>query len=127
MTLAKKFAKSLLSGGLAALVYLALTYTLTEFLGIHYLVSVSFAFLTTFFVHFSLQKLWTFRDKNVHRIPQQLLYFTLLVVCNVAVSTIAIYLLVEIRGVWYVHAQIIVLVALAVVNFIAGHLIFKER
>ena len=127
MPLAKKFTKSLFSGGYAALTYLALTYTLTEFLRIHYLTSVIFAFLASFFLNFSLQKFWTFGEKNTRRIPRQLFFFTLLVVCNVMVSTSAIYFLVEIQGMWYIHAQIIMLGALAVINFIIYNFIFRKE
>ena len=127
MPLTKKLFKSLFSGGFVALIYLVLTYTLTEFLEINYLISTIIAFIVSFFLTFSLQKFWTFKNYDSHQLSRQLLFFTMQVICNVLISTPAIYLLVELLNMWYIHAQIFVLGTLAVINFIIFSFIFKNK
>ncbi len=54
--------KSALVGAEGALVQLAITYSLTEFLGVWYIYSVTFGILVAFAHNYFLNYYWAFRD-----------------------------------------------------------------
>jgi len=105
----------------------AVLYFLTDILGIWYLISATLAFVTAFFVSFSLQKFWTFGDRYTQKIYRQLgLYLTIAVV-NLLINAAGMYYLVDKLGVWYILAQVIVYGLLAFESFfVYKYIIFKN-
>lgn len=119
--------KYICSGGTAAVVDLGVLYALTDFLGLHYLISATFAFLVAFGVSFTLQKFWTFGDESMDRVHVQLAWYLSIAVANLFVNAGLMYLFVDIFGVWYFLAQIIVGVAMACYGFLLyRHIIFRK-
>jgi putative flippase GtrA len=95
---------------------LALHISITVF-GMWYLAASVVGFFAGFFVSFTLQKFWTFRDTRLSVIPRQvLMYFTLLVV-NLGLNTVLIYSAVEFGGLQPVVAQIGASLLIACQNF----------
>ncbi len=107
-----------IAGGIAAFVNVAVLYGCTEYLGFHYLVSVSIAFLVSFVVSFSLQKYWTFKDHRTEGISRQGRTYFLVSVANYVLNLLLLYVCVEIVHLWYVLAQILISGGLACSSFI---------
>ena len=122
-----KVFRYLVSGGTAAFTDLALLYVMTDFLHIWYVVSVTAAFLVAFVVSFTAQKFWTFQDHSTDRIHAQGSMYFIAAVLTLVVNTYAVYLLVSDLHMFYMLAQILVSVLIAISNFfIYNKLIFRR-
>lgn len=107
----------LVSGGTSTMVNFAVLYGFTEFLHVWYLASSIVAMGAGFITSFILQKFWTFSNKSLERAPVQFQLHVLLGLSNVAVNTVALFVLVEHLHMWYILAQFISAAALAVMNY----------
>ncbi|MFA4941904.1 MAG: glycosyltransferase [Patescibacteria group bacterium] len=120
--------KYIISGGTAAVVDLSALYFFTSFCGIWYVLSSSLAFLLAYFVSFSLQKFWTFRDNGREKIRQQMYLYFIVGVANLFLNGAGMYLLVDKFGVMYLLAQIIIGAILGASSFIIYRfIIFKKK
>jgi len=124
-----KVIKYVISGGIAAVVNLLSLYVFTEFLGIWYLYSSILAFLVAITFSFTLQKFWTFRDHNISKINLQAPQFLIVsVVNNVLINSLLLYIFVELFGLWYILAQIIAGLIVAIISYyIFSKFIFKPK
>jgi len=114
----KTIVKFIISGGIATLADLILLFILTDFFRIWYLFSAILAFIGSFFVSFYLQKFFTFRDAGRERIYRQMGQYLFVGLMNLGLNTLGMYLAVEIFGIWYLLAQIIVTIIIAIFSFI---------
>ncbi len=112
--------------GVFAVVFdITLLYVLTEIVGMWYLSAAVLAFIATFFVAFTLQKHWTFRDSAGGYVRQGTSYF-LIGVMNLGLNAVSLYIAVDILGLWYLGAQLVIMGFLAFVSFLANrHITFK--
>ena len=121
-----QFLRYLIAGGFAVAVNLTVLYCLTEFVHIYYLVSAVCAFLVSFCVSFVLQKFWAFRDANRENVHHQMFFYLLLQLANVSLNTALLYLSVTYLHVWYLLAQAIISLLLAIgIYVINRQFIFK--
>ena len=130
MTLSKhsiQIVKYVISGGSAAVVNLSILYLFTEFFNIWYLISASVAYILAFGVSFGLQKFWTFKDHETGDIHKQLSLYLVVILINLALNALFVYLLVEHTGVWYMIAQVISGLIIAVESFFVYKLIIFRR
>ena len=114
----KQLARYVISGGTAATVNLILLYVLTDYLAIWYLFSTMLAYVISFFVSFSLQKFWTFRDSRKDQINRQLVIYACIAGFGLGFNVLLMYFLVDIFHIWYMFSQIIVGFILAFCNFL---------
>jgi len=114
----KQVLKYLVSGATVAIVELTLLYVFTQFFGVWYIFSAVLAFLFAFCVSFSLQKFWTFQDKAKEVIHKQASVYLFISVANLGINIVALYLLVQVAGLWYLFAQVLISGAIAVWNFL---------
>ena len=114
----KQLFKYLLSGITVAVFELALLYAFTEYLHIWYLFSAILAFFFAFCLSFSLQKFWTFQDTRKEGIPAQVSLYLFVSVCNLGINVVALYLLVQVAGLWYMFAQVLINGGIAVWSFV---------
>jgi putative flippase GtrA len=112
-----RVARFILSGGTAAVVDLGLLYFFTEEFGLHYLTSATLAFIAAFGVSFVLQKFWTFQDASTDRVHVQASLSFVIAVINLGINAGLMYFFVDVLGVWYMAAQIIVGAMLAFESF----------
>lgn len=89
--------------------------------------ATSIAFLVAFFVSFSLQKFWTFRDKSRDRISKQLLGYLANGLVGLYLNGWLMKLLVEDYALWHLLAQIVVSAVIALQNFLVYRIIFKKH
>ncbi|MCF7860418.1 GtrA family protein [Patescibacteria group bacterium] len=113
----KAIIKFFVAGSSAAAVDLLALYLFHGLFRWEIVLSTSLAFLLSFFVSFSLQKLWTFRNYNNKRLAHQLVLYIGAAFISMNLNALAMHLLVNNWQVWYLLAQIIVNIFLGVINF----------
>ena len=115
-------------GGVVVAINVSVLYSLTEFLHLYYLLSAVFAFCVAFLVSFFLQKLFTFKDASTGRVASQMSYYLALQLANVCTNMLLLYSLVEYARVWYILAEIIISLGLAIITFaISRRFIFVRK
>jgi len=116
----------LVSGGASAFVNLVVLYSLTEYVGLWYMVSGSVAFVCSFFVSFTLQKFWTFRDNSMQDASRQVFMYLGVGLTNYVINSSMLYVLVEYAHLHYILAALIAMLVIACASFfIYRHFIFK--
>jgi dolichol-phosphate mannosyltransferase len=105
-------------GSVVVAINVSLLYSFTEFFHIYYLVSAVLAFGVAFLVSFFLQKFFTFKDVSTGRVASQMARYLSLQLAYVCVNAILLYMLVEYLGVWYILAELIIALGLAIATFI---------
>lgn len=105
------------SGCFAAATHLGGLYFLTEYAHVWYVLSNIVAYCGGIIVSFSFQKFWTFKDRSTDRIPHQLFSYTLVQFVSLAINTYGLYLLVTLLAWWYLAAEIVMMLLVAVGNF----------
>lgn len=114
--LSLRFLKSLIVGGISALVSLAVLALLTEKFGVYYLKSSAVGFCFALVTNFTLQKYWTFDDQEGD-IATQFIKTVLLALFNLLFNLGVVYALTEFFGLWYIVSQILAIGSLAILNF----------
>lgn len=120
----------LFSGGLGAATDLLVLYVLVDLLGVWYLAGSSVAFVIAWFVSFGMQKFWTFQnhERQSAIVGRQALIFFGIAIVNLALNTASMYVLVNYFDVWYITAQIMTSIFIAVESFFAyKFLVFNNR
>jgi putative flippase GtrA len=108
--------KFAVSGCIVALVSVLVLSFLTEVCKLWYLFSSTVAFLVGVMVNFFLQKTWTFRE-NVGEVGMQMGLFFANSLLNLVLNTVFMYGMVDLIGIQYVVSQMLIMVALAVMNY----------
>lgn len=116
----------LISGTTTAMVSLAVLYTLTEYAHVWYLASSVIAFCISYAVNFTLQKFWTFKNKGLRAIQRQLPLHLSLAIFNLALNTAILYALVEWGDMWYLLAQVLAALIIAIESFFISKKIFSR-
>lgn len=115
----------LISGGTAFLANIVLIYLCTELLAIWYLISSIIAFVGAFVVSFSMQKFWTFKNREADRMKKQLGMSLLLALANLGINTLLMYALVEHAHMHYLSAVVLATLLIAVETyFVYKYIIF---
>ncbi|MFA6995251.1 MAG: GtrA family protein [Patescibacteria group bacterium] len=114
----KSFIKFIFAGGLSGGIDLLLLFIFHSLLKIDIVFSTSLAFILAFLVSFSLQKFWTFRNYHPGQMIQQLSLYLINAFIGLVLNAFFMHLLVNTYNVWYLFAQIIVNLVIAVWNFI---------
>lgn len=107
----------LVSGGTAAFTDIGLLYVLTKFVGLWYLASAVLAFIVAFGVSFTLQKFWTFQDKDLQAVKRQAGLYFLAAIVNLCLNTLLVYLMTDFLGIFYVISQVIAAGLVAIWSF----------
>ncbi len=115
-----------IAGFLCTVVYYGLFYGLTEFAHIWYLWSSIIAFIPHITLKFVLVKFKVFDDRDLTRVHHQLLYFVGLGLLNLGLNTLGLYVLVQYCGIWYLEAQVMLIILLPVEVLIVSCWIFKQ-
>jgi putative flippase GtrA len=124
----KIYIKYVISGGTAAGVDLALLFIFTELLNVWYIISATIAFFIAFFVSFTLQKFWTFRDNSTEGVYKQMSLYFAVGIANLFLNAGLMFVLVDIIHLWYMLAQVVAGVFVASWSFLIYKIfIFKNQ
>lgn len=116
----------LVSGGSAAFVQVVGLYFFHSVFGLEYLGASGIAFICAVSVNFVFQKLWTFDDDTRQDVYRQGIFFLLINCVNLILNTAIIYILVNMCDVFYIFAQIITSIIIAVFSFFSYRMIFNS-
>lgn len=120
--------KFVVAGFLATVVNLFFLFIFFQLLEIKIIYAASSAWLLAFIISFSLQKFWTFRNFSIKKMPKQLLYYIIILIISLILNARWMYLLVEGLEIYYLLAQIIVILVIGFLNyFVYKFIIFKEK
>lgn len=123
-----RFVRFVISGGFATLTNLAVVYLCTDVLGVYYLASSAVAFICAFAVSFTLQKFWTFDNRSLEVVHQQLILALMVAGANLLVNTLFMYSFVEYVGLHYLLAQIATSALISLETFfVYQYVIFGTR
>jgi putative flippase GtrA len=121
-----KIARFLISGTTAAVVNLLLLAFFVEHAGIHYLTASILSFFGSLGVSFTLQKFWTFKSHAIRGSHQEFMRYTAITLTNLVINTSLMYLFVSILGWWYIAAQIVAGMVIAVTGYAGYSLVFAR-
>jgi putative flippase GtrA len=121
----KQEIRYIISGGTSAISNLLILYLLTDVFGLWYLFSSVASYICGFFVSFTLHKFWTFQSKELHKVPRQLSLHILLAGINLWLNTLLLYFFVEYCGLWYMFAQALTIVLIALEGYFFSKRIFR--
>ena len=121
-----QFLKTLLSGGLTAVVFLLLVYIFTEYAGLWYGYSILVAYTFALLMNFILLKL--IFVGGARKVVHEFSIYFLFTLANLFINEVAAYVLVEKLHLWYMLAQLLIVGTLAIVNFFVYRAyVFEER
>lgn len=113
----KAIIKFFIAGAFAGTVDLIALFIFHGLWHLDIVLATSAAFLFSFLVSFSLQKLWTFRNYSHKRLPRQLVLYVGAAFLNMNLNGFGMHLLVNNLGIWYLLSQLIVNLFLGIMNF----------
>ncbi len=112
-------------GATGAVVDLVALYFLTEFVGWHYLLSATLAFIFSALLNFYLNRVWTFRVLADPK--KQLVIFAFVSVSGLLLNNCILYALVEWLGFYYMYSKVVAIALVTIWNFLWNkYLTFKK-
>lgn len=122
----RKLIRYLCAGTTAAGANLLILFVLVHYFDVHYLAASIFGVLGSMALGFALQKFWTFKDRVTHRMHFQFLGYISISGMNLIINTGLMYLFVSKLGIWYLAAQVMAGVVIAITGYIGyQHFVFK--
>lgn len=123
-----KIIRYLIAGGTAAASNLALLFLLVRFGHMHYLPASILAFVLSIAVSFTMQKFLTFQDRPIHDVHTQFARYLVVIGANLALNTALIFLLVEKARMWYMLAQAVTTIVVAITGYVGyTYFVFRDR
>ena len=113
-------------GGSAFVIDFAVLWILTEFLGIHYLVSNCISFTVSVIYNYILSVCWVFEVNNNHKKSTELIVFMVMSVIGLGINLLIYWLCVEFAGVHYLISKIVATAIVMVYNFITRKLFLEK-
>jgi dolichol-phosphate mannosyltransferase len=105
-----------------ALLNLAILYSLTEFVGVYYLIAAAIGTFIGGLNDFTLDKIWTFKETLKKRYFIEYLHFIGFGICTMTVGLIVLYVLTEFLGIFYLISQILAMIVGGILHFIFNKL-----
>ena len=114
------------AGAAGVIAYYTALYGLTEYFGVWYVTSAVIGFILNTGLNFTLQKLWTFQNKETQMVGRQLVLYVAMTVSFLIGNTASLYLMVQYLHMWYIGAQMILTVVISILSFFISGRIFKS-
>lgn len=105
-------------GGTAFLIDYGLLFLLTEFAGIHYLISGTISFAASVIYNYILSVVWVFDPVGERSKAKDMAVFLILSVIGLGINQVIMWILVELFGVYYMLSKIAATAIVMVYNFI---------
>ena len=124
-----KFIKFCVVGGLGTLLNLFILYLSVELFGLWYIYGAVLSFVIVITFNFSLNKIWTFKDRERESIAVTGQYLTYVVIGGIgmAINIACLYVLVEYFHIQYLLAELIAILIATLWNFQGTRfLVFKS-
>ncbi len=105
------------AGAAGVIAYYGALYGLTEYLGVWYVTSAVVGFILNTGLNFTLQKFWTFQNKETQMVGRQLVLYAAMTVSFLIGNTVSLYLMVQYLHMWYIGAQMILTAVGSLLHF----------
>lgn len=112
-------------GGLAFLIDYGLLYVLTEFVGIHYLISSVISFTVSLIFNYILSIKWVF-DVTKKQTAKEITIFVILSVIGLGINQVVMYVGSDLLHIYYMLTKIVATAIVMVWNFVTRK-IFIEK
>lgn len=124
----KRISRFVFSGGMGALTHFGILILMTELAGTGVILSTTTAFVAASGVSFSLQKVWTFKDRSLHAVPIQMLLYIIVALLNLVLNAALMYVLTEHLDLHYLAAQLITSGLIAAESYLLyKYVVFPDR
>lgn len=126
--LARQFLQYVLVGGIAFIVDFTTLFALTEFAGLHYLVSASCGFAAGLAVNYLLCIRWIFDFRSLANASHEFAVFSLIGILGLLLNNALLYVQTEFLGFHYLASKLIAAAIILLFNFsLRRYLLFTER
>jgi putative flippase GtrA len=123
-----KLVRYLIAGGAAAATHLAVLFLLVHFGSMNYVPASTMGFVVGIVTSFTMQKFLTFQDRATHDMHTQFVRYLVVTCMNLALNTFLVYVLVEQVGMWYMLAQTITIIIVAITGYVGySRFVFRNR
>ena len=114
-------------GGTAFVIDAGLLFLLTEFCGIHYLISGMISFTASVIYNYILSVKWVFDAKKDANKTQEFIVFIVLSVIGLGINQLFMWLFVDMMHIYYMLSKIIATVIVMVYNFITRKIFLEKK
>ena len=114
-------------GGTAFVIDAGLLFLLTEFCGIHYLISGTISFTASVIYNYILSVKWVFDAKKDANKTQEFIVFIVLSVIGLGINQLFMWLFVDMMHIYYMLSKIIATVIVMIYNFITRKLFLEKK
>ena len=114
-------------GGAAFVIDAGLLFLLTEFCGIHYLISGMISFTASVIYNYILSVKWVFDAKKDANKTQEFIVFIVLSVIGLGINQLFMWLFVDMMHIYYMLSKIIATVIVMVYNFITRKIFLEKK
>lgn len=121
-----QFVRYFFVGGFAFVVDFGLLYILTEYAGLHYLLSATLSFIAGLLVNYIISCLWVFNGSKFKNRLVEFLFFAAIGVVGLALNDTLIWLFTDSIGTHYMFSKIVAAAMVYLWNFFARkYLVFR--
>ncbi len=115
---ARKLARFVISGSTSMASNLGILFVLVHYGNLHYLLASIISFSLSTVVSFTMQKFWTFGDRQMGGVQYQFAWYSVIVLFSLSMNTLLMYVLVEWFSLWYLAAQALAGAVVAIISYI---------
>lgn len=121
-----QFVRYFFVGGFAFVVDFGLLYILTEYAGLHYLLSATLSFIAGLLVNYIISCLWVFSNSKFKSRIVEFLFFAAIGVVGLGLNDFLIWLFTDCIGTHYMFSKIVAAAVVYLWNFFARkYLVFR--
>lgn len=121
-----QFVRYFFVGGFAFVVDFGLLYILTEYAGLHYLLSATLSFIAGLLVNYIISCIWVFSDSKFKNRLVEFLIFATIGVIGLALNDALIWLFTDCIGTHYMFSKIVAAALVYLWNFFARkYIVFR--
>ncbi len=114
-------------GGAAFLIDFGILFILTEFLGIHYLISGAISFSVSVIFNYVLSIKWVFDAKKETDKTKELILFISFSLIGLGINQLFMWVFVDLMNIFYLLSKIVVTAIVMVYNFITRKLFIEGK
>lgn len=121
-----QFVRYFFVGGFAFVVDFGLLYILTEYAGLHYLLSATLSFISGLLVNYIISCIWVFSNSKFKNRLVEFLFFAAIGVVGLLLNDVLIWLFTDCIGTHYMFSKIVAAAIVYLWNFFARkYLVFR--
>jgi putative flippase GtrA len=105
-------------GGAAFIADFGLLYVLTEYIGLHYLLSATFSFIVGLIINYSLSKVWVFSGNTIKKRWMEFIVFSLIGMVGLGLNNLFLWIFTDYCSIHYMLSKIFTTIIVFFWNFL---------